>query len=96
MNNVEIVERGTAGRPLAGGRLAVEGTPGLTPFVVVESPPIRLYRADCLEAMRRLLGDGTVSVVVTSPPYNIGTRYNVYQDSQPREEYLAWIEQVGL
>jgi len=45
--------------------------------------------------MRGLLADGSVSVVVTSPPYNIGVRYNAYDDTRPREEYLGWMEEVG-
>jgi site-specific DNA-methyltransferase (adenine-specific) len=36
-----------------------------------------------------------IDVVVTSPPYNIGKRYNSYKDMLPREEYLDWIEDVG-
>lgn len=29
-------------------------------------------------------------MVVTSPPYNLGIRYRSYNDTRPREEYLAW------
>jgi site-specific DNA-methyltransferase (adenine-specific) len=39
--------------------------------------------------------DGSVGVVVTSPPYNIGVRYGSYRDSLPREKYLEWMDQVG-
>jgi site-specific DNA-methyltransferase (adenine-specific) len=45
--------------------------------------------------MRRLLPDDSVSVVVTSPPYNIGVKYASYQDARPRQEYLDWIERVA-
>ena len=44
---------------------------------------------DCLDLLPRL-DPGSVDVVVTSPPYNLGIRYGTYQDSLPREEYLAW------
>jgi site-specific DNA-methyltransferase (adenine-specific) len=36
---------------------------------------------------------GTVSVVVTSPPYNLGVQYRSYDDGRPRQEYLAWTGQ---
>lgn len=38
---------------------------------------------------------GSVDVVVTSPPYNIGIRYGTYEDKLPREKYLAWMREVG-
>jgi hypothetical protein len=33
------------------------------------------YRADCLEVFRQL-DDRSIDVIVTSPPYNLGIRYN--------------------
>ncbi|BCU67541.1 site-specific DNA-methyltransferase [Sulfolobales archaeon HS-7] len=51
---------------------------------------------DCLEGMRKCLEDKSVDVVVTSPPYNIGIKYNKYNDTIPRNHYLNWIEDVGL
>lgn len=41
------------------------------------------------------MGEQSVDVVVTSPPYNIGVRYSKHKDSLPREEYLRWMEEVG-
>src|SRR5438876_673711 len=32
----------------------------------------------------------SVDVIVTSPPYNLGIRYNRYEDSLPQADYLAW------
>ncbi len=52
----------------------------------------RLYNEDCIEGMRRLLGDGSVDVVVTSPPYNLGVEYRRYDDTISREEYLLWTD----
>ncbi len=37
----------------------------------------------------------SIDVVVTSPPYNIGIKYNVHSDNLPRESYLAWMSQLG-
>ena len=40
--------------------------------------------------MLRSLTPGSISVIVTSPPYNLGVRYRSYRDSLPRDRYLAW------
>jgi site-specific DNA-methyltransferase (adenine-specific) len=50
---------------------------------------LRFYRADCVEVMRAL-PVGSVSAIVTSPPYNLGIRYRTYADTLPRDQYLAW------
>lgn len=42
--------------------------------------------------MASRLEPGSVDVVVTSPPYNIGVAYNSHDDTAPREEYLAWCD----
>ncbi|MFO8008734.1 MAG: site-specific DNA-methyltransferase [Candidatus Brocadiia bacterium] len=55
----------------------------------------RLFEEDCLEGMRRRLPDGSVDVVVTSPPYNIGVAYADHDDNLPFESYLDWMEQVA-
>lgn len=51
---------------------------------------VTLHLGDCVEGMRRSLEPGTVDAVVTSPPYNLGTRYSAHDDTSPRSEYLAW------
>jgi site-specific DNA-methyltransferase (adenine-specific) len=35
----------------------------------------KIYPMDCLEGMK-LIKDNSVDVIVTSPPYNIGKKYN--------------------
>ena len=55
----------------------------------------KIYLMDCLEGMRNLLKPEEVDVIVTSPPYNIGVRYNKYDDTIPRERYLDWMEAVA-
>jgi site-specific DNA-methyltransferase (adenine-specific) len=57
---------------------------------------LRLYRTDALVGLRRLLPAGAASVVVTSPPYNLGVAYSTYRDRRPRSEYLAWLGKVGV
>jgi site-specific DNA-methyltransferase (adenine-specific) len=56
------------------------------------SIPVQLVNADFLAAAPRLVKAGSVDVVVTSPPYNLGIKYSKYQDDLPRAEYLAWTE----
>jgi site-specific DNA-methyltransferase (adenine-specific) len=48
-----------------------------------------LRRQDCIKGMSRL-GDDSVDLVVTSPPYNLGIRYRKFSDTQDRESYLNW------
>jgi site-specific DNA-methyltransferase (adenine-specific) len=50
---------------------------------------LRFYLGDCLDVLRSL-APGAVSVIVTSPPYNLGVRYRSYTDTLPRDQYLDW------
>lgn len=52
---------------------------------------IDLRLKDCFAGMRKMPPD-SVDVVVTSPPYNIGVKYGVYDDRIGREAYLDWME----
>jgi len=54
----------------------------------------KIYAMDCLEGMQQM-EDKSIDVVVTSPPYNIGKKYNGYNDERPRNEYLDWMEEVA-
>jgi DNA modification methylase len=40
------------------------------------------------------IADGSVQLVVTSPPYNVGKAYATHNDSLPLDEYLAFLNQV--
>jgi site-specific DNA-methyltransferase (adenine-specific) len=51
---------------------------------------IDLRLEDCFRGMKRLRPE-SVDVVVTSPPYNIGVKYGVYDDCISRERYLEWL-----
>jgi len=53
------------------------------------SATLRFYRGDCVELLP-CLAPGSVSAIVTSPPYNLGIRYRSYDDTLPRERYLEW------
>jgi len=50
---------------------------------------------DCLDAMDSM-DASSVDVVCTSPPYNIGIKYNTYKDNLGYNDYLNWIKKVGL
>lgn len=52
----------------------------------------RFYHGDCL-AVLPALDRGSIDVIVTSPPYNLGIKYRSYEDDLPRSEYLAWTDQ---
>lgn len=54
----------------------------------------KIHVMDCIEGMSRM-DKKSVDVIVTSPPYNIGKKYNGYFDERPREEYLDWMEEVA-
>jgi site-specific DNA-methyltransferase (adenine-specific) len=49
----------------------------------------RFYLTDCRELFAAL-PERSVDVIVTSPPYNLGVRYNTYQDTLGQDEYLGW------
>ncbi len=49
----------------------------------------------CGDARRMdALSDGSVQLVVTSPPYNVGKAYANHDDRLPLDEYLAFLNQV--
>jgi site-specific DNA-methyltransferase (adenine-specific) len=61
------------------------------PFSQIETRngTLRFYLGDCLEMLRSLT-PGSISVIVTSPPYNLGVKYRTYDDTLPRDRYLEW------
>ena len=64
----------------------------ITPFKVVSGPKGTrgsFHLGDCLDLFRQMPAH-SVDVIVTSPPYNMGIRYNSYDDALTPAEYLAW------
>ncbi len=62
------------------------------PFAVVpgrRGSSTRFYLADCLDVFAELPAQ-SVDVIVTSPPYNLGIRYNSYKDTLTPGEYMEW------
>jgi site-specific DNA-methyltransferase (adenine-specific) len=52
---------------------------------------LRFFLGDCLHVLPGF-AEGSVSAVVTSPPYNLGIRYRSYHDALPRAGYLDWTD----
>lgn len=52
-----------------------------------------LYPQDCIPGMQKHVQPNSVSIVVTSPPYNLGIKYSKYDDTISREKYLAWLHE---
>lgn len=55
----------------------------------------RIYNLDCIEGMAQMLRPESVDVVVTSPPYNLGTGYKNYDDTIARTDYLSFMDSWG-
>ena len=67
-------------------------TPSVKPYKTVKGKggsQSTFFLKDCLELFR-ILEPASVDVIVTSPPYNLGIRYNRYQDSMTPTDYLEW------
>ena len=54
----------------------------------------RLICGDCL-AVLPTIDTGSVDVVVTSPPYNLGLTYRGYEDRRTENDYLDWLMRVS-
>ncbi len=57
----------------------------------------KIVAGDCVESLKEL-PDGCVDLVFADPPFNIGYKYDVYDDRKTVDDYLdwsrQWIEQV--
>ena len=60
--------------------------------MAVASEKISLVLGDFLTECPARVEAGSIDVVVTSPPYNLGIEYQSYNDSLPREAYLDWTD----
>jgi len=50
---------------------------------------LTIHNEDCVKGMAKL-PENSVDVIVTSPPYNIGTKYKSYKDDRDLATYLLW------
>ena len=49
----------------------------------------RIYKGDCIELLGRL-DEHTVDLVFADPPFNIGYKYDTYDDQVEYDQYVAW------
>lgn len=57
----------------------------------------QIYCEDCIKFMEkmRVNSELKIDVIVTSPPYNIGKKYNVYKDNIDETDYLKWLYKIA-
>ena len=57
----------------------------------------KVVNGDCIEVMKTM-EEGSVDLIVTSPPYGVGIDYDVHEDDMVWEEYVKftylWMEQA--
>ena len=58
-------------------------------------PLDKIITGNCLKILAGL-PDGCADLIVADPPYNIGYKYDRYNDSQKHEDYCAWSRQWML
>ena len=49
----------------------------------------KIHQGDCVESLKQVT-EGSVDLIFADPPFNIGYKYDVYDDRQRAEDYLAW------
>lgn len=55
---------------------------------------MELLQGDCVEVMQDKLGENSVDLIITDPPYNIGKAQDGYGDDMDEEDYWRWMEEV--
>ena len=54
----------------------------------------KLYNMDCIAGMGRMT-EGSVDLAFADPPFNIGYKYDVYEDRREADHYLDWTRDWG-
>ena len=52
----------------------------------------KIINGNCIEVMKTL-PEGSVDLVVTSPPYNCGINYDTHIDTLPMDDYWSWTKE---
>jgi site-specific DNA-methyltransferase (adenine-specific) len=55
----------------------------------------QIIEGDCLKQLKKLK-DETIDVVITSPPFNLNSKYNSYNDNQPVIKYYKFLKNVFI
>lgn len=70
----------------------IESEPMSKPKIICrENACATLYCQDCVAGITAFVPSKSVSVIVTSPPYNLGIKYSKYDDTISRDAYLRWM-----
>ena len=48
-----------------------------------------IINGDCIEVMKTL-DEGSIDLIVTSPPYGVGIEYDAHQDDMEWEQYVKF------
>jgi len=54
----------------------------------------KLYNTDCISGMAGI-PEASIDLAFADPPFNIGYKYDVYEDRVAAEDYLAWTKKWG-
>lgn len=54
----------------------------------------KLHQGDCIAGMDQIAED-SIDLAFADPPFNIGYKYDVYEDRRAADEYLAWTKNWG-
>ena len=49
----------------------------------------KIIQGDCLKIMREII-DNSVDMTFADPPFNLKKKYNHYEDSKEKQDYLSW------
>lgn len=49
----------------------------------------KIICGDCIEVMKKM-PDQEIDMIITSPPYNVGIEYDIYDDSLSEKDYLSF------
>jgi len=52
----------------------------------------RIINGDCVKELKNI-EDGSIDLVLTDPPFNIGKKYNSYNDNKTRSAYISWCQE---
>lgn len=72
------------------GEESAEPKPRKAPQLPTRQSHVELVHGDFLALAPQRVAGGSIDVIVTSPPYNLGIAYSKYQDDLPRADYLDW------
>jgi len=50
-----------------------------------------IYNDDCLNILQNIKD---IDVIITSPPYNIGVKYSIYNDNLAEKDYHTWLKEI--